>query len=898
MLPFLQLVANDLRARIGDDLSRTIVIFPNKRAGLFLDDFLLLQSEKPIWSPKYMTISEFFHSLSSTKTADPIETICRLYKHYVRFTGSHDSLDYFYGWGERLLADFDDLDKQLAPAKKVFQNLQAFEELGGKEEILTTEQIEQLSRFLSDFKEENRTFVRERFLQLWKSMLPIYNALREELSSIGMAYEGQLFREVAEGLQAGKITLPENVDYVAVVGLNVLSEAERALFKALQTQGKAIFYWDYDIYYVSHDGIDLFEAGTFMQRNLKDFPNALSVELFENFLKDRESDKRVIEFVSSASETAQAQNIADWLRDPQNFQIEAPRETAVVLCNESLLQPVLHSLPQEVNEVNITKGFPLSHTAAFAFVLQQLEATPNISLHELQIRVEEEAKRMLLLAKGNEFFQILYTESFFLVHSTIGRFLRLKENDFLQVQAHTLIRLLRQTLQTITVPFHGEPASGLQVMGVLETRCLDFKRVFMLSVNEGVMPQKNTEASFIPFLIRRHFGLTTPLHKTAVYAYYFYRLIQRTERVRLSYNVSSSGSQKGEMSRFMKAILVDKRLNIKRFTLSATAHPFTIALEHAPKPADFAEKVMAEVSPSKINKYMRCQLSFYFRYVLDIHELDEDNVTISYRHFGTLLHRSAELFYMDFGQGGEKTITPEILCDFLKSPNHEATLRKYVCQAFIDEEINYTHLAEEATLKYMYQLLRFEAGMVEGQILPAQNFKVIETEKETFLNIHVPYGVEGKIANLKLTGFFDRMDKAKLTDGTYCLRIVDYKTGGNPETIKNLEQLFIAGTNHPHYTLQTFIYALIAAKDAPLPVVPAVYYVNHMAEPEFSPYINISKEPMFDFREISSEFKKGLIRLLGEILDPRTNFMPTKDAGNCKTCFYASFCGKHVSLSE
>ena len=894
MLPFLQLVANDLYARIGDDLSRTIVIFPNKRAGLFLDDFLLPQPGKPIWSPKYMTISEFFHSLTSTKTADPIETICRLYKHYVHFTKSQDSLDYFYGWGERLLADFDDLDKQLAPAQKVFQNLQAFEELGGKEEILTEEQIEQLNRFLSDFKEENRTFIRERFLQLWESILLIYNALREELSSIGLAYEGQLFREVAEGLQAGSITLPENVDHVAVVGLNVLSEAERALFKALQKQGKAIFYWDYDTYYVSPEGKDSFEAGTFMQRNLKDFPNALKVELFGNFLKDRESDKRTIEFVSSTSETAQAQNVADWLGDPRNFQPEVPRETAIVLCNESLLQPVLHSLPEKVNEVNITKGFPLSHTPAYAFVLQQLETTPNISLNDLQTRVAEEAKRMLALAKENEFFQILYTESFFLVHSTIGRFLRLKENDFLQVQAYTLIRLLRQTLQTITVPFHGEPATGLQVMGVLETRCLDFKRVYMISVSEGVLPQKSTEASFIPFLIRHHFGLTTSLHKTAVYAYYFHRLIQRAERVRLSYNVSSDGTQKGEMSRFMKALLVDKRLNIKRFMLSATAQPFTIALEQAPKPTDFAEKVMAEVSPSKLNMYMRCQLSFYFRYVLGIREPDEDNVTISFRHFGTLLHRSAELFYKEFGQDGEKTITPKLLGDFLKSSNHEATLRKHVRQAFIDEDINYTHLAEEATIKYMNQLLRFEAGMVEGQLLPARNFKVFKTEKETFLDIHVPYGVEGKVAKVKLKGFCDRMDKAELPDGTYCIRIVDYKTGGNPETLKSMEQLFIAGANHPHYTLQTFIYALTAAKDSLLPVIPAVYYVNHMAEPDFSPYIKISKEPMLDFREISSNFKKGLIQLIGEILDPRTDFLPTKESGNCKTCFYVSFCGKQA----
>ena len=371
MNSFLSLVAEDLKRRIGHDFSHTLVIFPGKRPALFLNESLA--ADRPIWTPRYLTIAEFFRSLSTLRVADPIETVFRLYAHYVRLTDSTLAPELFYGWGQRILSDFDDVDKNMASANKVFGDLKELEELVD-DSFLTPEQREELRRFFADF-EKGKSVLRERYAALWQNLLPLYEALRSELATEGLAYEGQLYRDVAEQLKNGTLEPPQTIRHIAFVGLNVIDRATQTLFDALKAHGEkqgwkdyVLFYWDYDDSYVQDEA---HEAGLFMRRNLAQNPSALPENCFHNFCNPEPA--RHITIVDAPGSVAQAHHAALWLKNRQHFAAEQARKTAVVLCDETLLQPMLNTLPAQVKEVNVTKGFPLSQTPAFDLATRMVE---------------------------------------------------------------------------------------------------------------------------------------------------------------------------------------------------------------------------------------------------------------------------------------------------------------------------------------------------------------------------------------------------------------------------------------------------------------------------------------------------------------------------------------------
>ena len=459
---FLQHVASSLKNKFGDNLSRVAVVFPNKRANLFLNEYLVTGNEV-MWAPTYMTISELFTSLSHLQIADPVDVVCRLYKHYAKATNSNESLDYFYGWGERLLADFDDLDKNLGDADKIFRDLREYQEIGAYDEILDEDQIAQLRKFAGDFSVKDRSKIRERFMQLWEAMLPLYKGLKEDLAKDGMAYEGQLYRDVLERLKRQELVLPAQFDYYAFVGFNVLDSVEKELFKLLQAEGKALFYWDYDVHYVNNnDPLAPTEAGVFLQENLKTFPNELANDtgLYNN-LTGRSGTELGITFVAADTDAIQAQYVDQWLSTRCDGKLDSneARQTAIVLCDEGQLLPVLHALPKSKGyDVNITKGFPLTHTPAYASVtrfmnemlygqnvrrcklpegtkpmpLQQSEAMDKLLV--IQQLVKNDAVDVRKKYKIDDWKNILYTESYFQIYTIISRFVKLIETGTLSTE--------------------------------------------------------------------------------------------------------------------------------------------------------------------------------------------------------------------------------------------------------------------------------------------------------------------------------------------------------------------------------------------------------------------------------------------------------------------------------
>ena len=957
MESFLKLVAADLYKHTEGNLAHTAVVFPNKRAGLFFNEYLAQESDSPIWSPAYVSISELFRSLSPWEVGDPVKLVCELYKIFRRETQSTETLDDFYFWGEMLISDFDDADKNKVDTDKLFSNLQDLRNIMDDYTFIDDEQEEAIRQFFQNFSIERRTALKERFISLWDVLGNIYKGFRESLASQNIAYEGMMYRHVIEHLDVDKLPYEKYV----FVGFNVLNKVEHTLFTQLRDAGKAVFYWDYDEFYkrenrqaVTH------EAGEFIRRNLRDFPSPLPDKLFNNLSKPKE-----VHYIASSTENAQARYLPQWIR---NNLTTPEKETAVVLCNEALLQPVLHSLPAEVKHVNITMGFPLSQTPVYSFLIALLELhthgfnfksgrytfqsvvtllkhpytrqltgqaellekeltrdnrfyplpgelgkdefltrlfTPLSGNLNLCIRLSETLQQVAGIYQTNtsgtgdtDAFNQLYRESLFKAYTTINRFRTLIEEDELTVQPETFRRLLVKVLSATNIPFHGEPAIGMQVMGVLETRNLDFRHLVLLSVNEGQLPKSGGDSSFIPYNLRKAFGMTTIEHKIAVYAYYFYRLLQRAERITLMYNTSSDGLNRGEWSRFMLQFLIEWPHPITRQFLEAGQSPqgtSPITVEKTPDVMrrmqslfDVRANPKAKFSPSALNYYLDCPLKFYYRYVAGLSAPDEVSAEIDSATFGSIFHYAAEHIYKDLTTHG-KVIHKEALETLLRN---EVKLQDYVDAAFKKlffhvpqnekPEYNGVQLINSAVIaRYLKQLLQNDLRYAPF------TFVASEIEVDEPIDIQTPKGV----IKSRIGGIIDRMDSK---DGT--LRIVDYKTGGDADTPPNVESLFVPDKKRSNYVFQTFLYAAILCRKQPtMKIAPALLYIHRAATETYSPVIQMGeprkpKEAVEDFSNYEKEYRERLQGLLEEIFHPEKSFTQTETIEKCAYCDFKALC--------
>lgn len=957
MESFLKLVAADLYKHTEGNLAHTAVVFPNKRAGLFFNEYLAQESESPIWSPAYVSISELFRSLSPWEVGDPVKLVCELYKIFRRETQSTETLDDFYFWGEMLISDFDDADKNKVDTDKLFSNLQDLRNIMDDYTFIDDEQEEAIRQFFQNFSIERRTALKERFISLWDVLGNIYKGFRESLASQNIAYEGMMYRHVIEHLNVDKLPYEKYV----FVGFNVLNKVEHTLFTQLKDAGKAVFYWDYDEFYMKENRQAVtHEAGEFIRRNLRDFPSPLSGELFKNLSKPKE-----VHYIASSTENAQARYLPQWIR---NNLTTPEKETAVVLCNEALLQPVLHSLPAEVKHVNITMGFPLSQTPVYSFLIALLELhthgfnfksgrytfqsvvtllkhpytrqltgqaellekeltrnnrfyplpgelgkdefltrlfTPLSGNLNLCIRLSETLQQVAGIYQANtsgtedtDAFNQLYRESLFKAYTTINRFRTLIEEDELTVQSETFRRLLVKVLSATNIPFHGEPAIGMQVMGVLETRNLDFRHLVLLSVNEGQLPKSGGDSSFIPYNLRKAFGMTTIEHKIAVYAYYFYRLLQRAERITLMYNTSSDGLNRGEWSRFMLQFLIEWPHPITRQFLEAGQSPqgtSPITVEKTPDVMsrmqslfDVRANPKAKFSPSALNYYLDCPLKFYYRYVAGLSAPDEVSAEIDSATFGSIFHYAAEHIYKDLTTHG-KVINKEALETLLRN---EVKLQDYVDTAFKKlffnvpqnekPEYNGVQLINSAVIaRYLKQLLQNDLRYAPFTFIAS------EMEVDEPIDIQTPKGV----IKSRIGGIIDRMDSK---DGT--LRIVDYKTGGDADTPPHVESLFIPDKKRSNYVFQTFLYAAIMCRKQPtMKIAPALLYIHRAATETYSPVIQMGeprkpKEAVEDFSKYEKEYRERLQGLLEEIFNPEKSFTQTEIIEKCTYCDFKALC--------
>lgn len=1009
MEQFLKIVAKDIYDKCFNEkigLSHVTIVFPNRRARLFFDKWLMEYSTKPLWSPSYTTIQDLFLSVSDLKSADKLKMVSILHKIYCRVLGKEESLDSFWSWGELMINDFADIDRNLVQSEQLFNVLEELKEFSGID-ALDQEQKEAIEYFFGEMKNTSESSLKEKYTTIWKALGQIYSDFRQTLAGMGIAYDGMIQRQAVELIESdydGFMARFPAEKYV-FVGFNSLDKAEKMLFRAMKQSGKAMFYWDYDYYYTV-DNPD-HEAGMFIKENLAEFPSELGGAgfggEFNNILKEKK-----LTIVETTTDNAQARYIPKWIKSLAKAagtdaeKIIVGDDTAIVLCDEGLLQPVLHSIPEKnTKEVNITMGYPLSQTSLYSLISclteMQRSASHNSGKMTLELigrilgnplitALEEKALSTLTklrrerrlypsmdelsdfqvisplfrVTNGNTdllkyllnaikivvpafdsktedtTFKPMNKESAYRIYTQLNRLHSLSDSGEFEVSLETMCRLINSVMRSGTVPFNGEPAIGLQIMGLLETRNLDFKHILLLSASEGCLPNTGSSLSFIPFNLRVAFGMTTMKEKSAVASYNFYHLLQRAESVTMVYNGNpdSSSIGKGQISRYLLQLITDTRFGkIERISqdsnrgdsikLSITVSKDEHVLEQLKSIYDSridVDKPMKDrkfLSPSAINKYIDCPLKFYLAQIARLKKPEDKDVEIGPNLFGTIFHKSAEIAYGQLAaMTPDKTVTKENLDALLKNSQKVSAI---VQQAFkedyfhgadvpLDEYSGTQSINYSVIRKYLVQVLTLDRDYyapftyIGGEI----------NEYQTLVQVQDPsdsndYGdidpnssdFPGKTIPVRLAGIIDRLDsRIDPTTGKEIVRIVDYKTGNKYDYPESIDSLFAKKSKsaiRSYQALQIFYYAYILSQQeqyADKPLAPVLLYTRASSKANAdSLYYKFARDPLKDFKaQCLSEYKTRLTAVIREIFNPAVPFTQTTDLGNCGHCDFSAIC--------
>ena len=511
----------------------------------------------------------------------------------------------------------------------------------------------------------------------------------------------------------------------------------------------------------------------------------------------------------------------------------------------------------------------------------------------------------------------LFHESLYRTYTLLNRLQELITSGDLEVDTITLERLIQQLIQTTSIPFHGEPAEGIQVMGVLETRNLDFDHILVLSCNEGKIPKGVNDSSFIPYSLRKAYGLTTVENKVAIFAYYFHSMLQRAHDITLTYNNATEDGQSGEMSRFMLQLMVESQHPIVRKTLIAGQKPLRPAYDEEPKTEEVM-KVLDDVrmlTPTFLNTYQRCQKQFYYKYVkglLEPDEIDEDEV--DNRIFGNIFHRAAELFYYGFAskndiqtdeKGKQQLIRPIVItADILDQAMKDKMLvDRLVDQAFREELFkvgnNDYHpkynglqlINKEVIASYLRQLISIDRRQTPFTII-GMELVVSDT-----LKVNTSRGEK----QFKIGGFIDRLDAiSPISNISERIRVIDYKTGRAQTTHpKDIDEMFSATpqalSKHTDYYLQAFLYSMIIKNSkrynsAQDPVSPGLLFIQNAGAEDYDPTLKLGREKIEDITPYEEDFMAHLRSLIADIYNPALPLRPTSDKKRCEYCPYAGLC--------
>jgi len=949
MQPILETLAIHLVRTSSGELGDTRIILPNRRAGLFLQRHMALHISKTSWAPRIYTISDFIDESSQLELADSLDLFFTLYDIYQASVDHPDTMDEFYLWGEMMLRDFDELDKYLVDADILFRNIIDLKELEEPLAGLEPEQLEFIRQFWAGFHGGERTKEKEQFLSSWLLLPLLYKKLRSVLTDRGEAYQGMQYRELADRTMRGEM------DYswkgrTIVAGFNALNSCEKLIFSGLQKHG-AEFYWDYDHQYTDNA---IKEAGRFLRENMHQFPAASKLEEFSGLTIEKEFN-----IFELPTDVLQAKMVHRILKDKEASSLHNCTDTALVLCDEELLLPVLMSLPGNMSDINVTMGYPMKNTSVYSFIDSLLRMQHNIRkdsggkvrfyhkdvlailMHPYFRQLKEKSAEDLtlvilqnnLISVDQEMFTGELEQAIFrpvAEASGLVEYLRILFNHILEtlsgkeemmqdaldrsfifhllshlnkleillaqrpgISTGILERLLKKLLGSIRIPFEGEPLSGLQLMGILETRMLDFRHVILLSMNEEVMPAAQSVQSNIPYSLRLAFKMAAKEEKDAIYAYYFYRLLQRAERVDLLYNGGTEGVRTGEMSRYLHQLILNRKLEVIRPGLEVRAREIPkLKIAHSQVAEQKLEQYLTGgedgryLSPSAVNTYIDCSLKFYIKYIAGIGEADEISEDIDPAGFGTVVHDTLKDLYSEIAERNEQQLTREELSGLLKSERAEEVLsRTFMKQHFkgrTREELEGRNIIIfRVMLRYLRKIIRTDLGIAPFELVSA------EVDYKRKLQIEV----NQKRLDIFMGGKIDRIDRVN-----GLLRVIDYKTGQTSQSFTTLDSLFNGEYgNRNGAAMQILFYAWLAGASYPGErVLPGLYTMKGLFEEHFDPALTLSslkKEGRIaSFLDLEESFLEQLKTVLQDLFNPDVPFVQRIEDKKCSYCDFSALC--------
>ncbi|PTN09778.1 PD-(D/E)XK nuclease family protein [Mangrovibacterium marinum] len=944
MEPFLKQVARFLYETHGEQINRISVVFPSRRSSVFFNAYLNELVRKTVLGPEVITINDLVSKFSGLQISDHISQILLLHQIYKQETGHEEELDDFFFWGEILLNDFNDIDKYLLNPDDLFQNISDLKEIESRFEYMTAEQRKIIEQFWGTLGKGGGSANRTKFMQIWNKLAAVYHRFKEALTKDDRAFTGMLYRDLIEQWTAKNAEALKSERY-CFVGFNALNAAEEKLFRKFKELEIGDFFWDYDPVFVrdvQH------EAGLFIRRNLLVFPppegfhldagelsqpkiTIVSVpgqvaqtqvlnhpEFAGSLMKDPRFDDTalvlsdeglLVPMVSSAGAQYHKINITmgypiqntpvfsfiNQLIDLQkNYRLYDGADAfyykpVIALLSHQLLadattKEIVRAIHAE-NKVYVRTS-DLAENDLLKLIFTRLTRWQDCAAYLLNV-VKMQAVR-LGSSREDEAEPALENEYLYQAYLAIQRLTEtLEQFHPAKISMSLFYRILQQYLQRISIPFEGEPLSGLQVMGVLETRNLDFKRLFMFSVNEGRLPNTSTTHSFIPYNLRKAFGLPAYEEQDAMYAYYFYRLAHRAEELVLVYDTSGDGMGSGEMSRYLFQLLYDSALEPRLTQLNFDFKSTESAPISIPSTAKHRELLLSRyadrrLSPSALNVFLDCRLKFYFKYIAGIHESDELLEDVDPRLFGNLFHYASEMLYKPFAG---REMTNEHIVALLKN---DAVIRKAIYDAFKREYYKDSSLKDvkitgkniliaENLKTYLTRMLENDQAFAPFQVVALEGNCEADFELE----------VEGQKRTIKLGGIVDRIDRTK--EG---LRIIDYKTGRSLVLKFNqFDDLYKReADNRPKEILQTLVYSEIYRRmHGVADILPSIYKIDSFFGDEFDPAIKMQGQTV-NYSSIAAPFAESLNELLSEIFSPETSFDQTSKKRKCENCPYNTIC--------
>lgn len=884
MHSYLESIAQVFASKVGIELSQYTFVFPNHRAGLFFRKHLCKTLQQPIFAPKIITINECFASLTHLQVADQLTLLLRLYRAYKKRRENAENLEHFLHWGKMMLADFSEVDNHcVKDVKSLYALVEDMHDIDVHFASLQPEQINAIKRFWQEFhasyENNNGNHMHQQFIRTWQLLYPLYCDLREDLLKEGLAYEGLLHRQVLESWDS--ITEDTFSKQYVFIGFNAMTESERQLMLNLQQMGRADFYFDYSDHLLRDEQN---AASRFMQDNQLLFrsrytlPDVITTPL-------EEKDITLITVSSSVSQAHQVHEVLDRLKDNV---IDWTR-TAVVLPNEELLIPLLHTIPSDIQKINVTMGYPLRATQPY-----KLMAYPE---KEMDISQDTKVFFEQMFQALHEMLNANNTESIYQMLKVVERVqqasLEYTDIDF-SVQA--VQQLLKMLSMEMTIPYTGEPLEGLQIMGVLETRALEFDNIIITDFNDDTYPGRSRNNSFIPYTLRRGFNLPTIERQDAIFSYNFYRMLSHAKNIWFIANTHADEQHSGELSRYyyqllwqyqvpIKHVIINDKLlsNIpERLPISKTSKAME-ALE------DFVRGGKRNLSATALGDYLRCPKYFYYKYLERIREKDRDEtITISDATLGEVYHEIMQDLYTPLE--GKQVLTADLEeRKRLVYDDDDWRKRKPL------EKLQGDELAEKIIRNSVYDTLEHDLKLTP--------FEYIKSELVARRTIHLPNFDK----EISLFGKIDRLDVKQNQ-----MRVIDYKTGSAHLEYSTMAEVFGRSkkveeeetsirNEGNRYILQTLLYCWMAEANQEIKQVqekyadtlikaPNIYSVRQLHNDSKPTYVHHKEDEILYTEDIAQDFVEQLSGLLEEIYNPSIPFSPVQDQKKCEGCYLSEIC--------